>query len=868
MNNIIKGKILVVDDTPATIGILSETLESNGFQVFIATSGDKAIQRAENIRPDIILLDVMMPGIDGFETCAHLKSIDAIKDVPILFMTGLSAIESKVKGFQAGAVDYVTKPIEIDEVLSRIKTHIALKNAKRLLLDKNDQLQVEISERRTAEEKVRELNTNLEKRVLERTDELANVNRMLKMLSECNQTLVRALTEEELLEKICKILTEFGGYPFVQVGFFKDDSYRNIWLGAEVGQDRISSRKEINFSSEEILELEKTGFHDGELFISNSINDKTRLELLSILKNANDLKSSVLLPLIINKKLYGYLKIYSDQENSFLPEELLLLHELAGDLAFGIKLLKDRNELGYAEKELRENKILFDQVTAQSQVVVWSLDNHGIFKFVSETCQEVWGYSAEELVDTKKYLDLFQEEDKEHLRAFGAILRETQKTIRDNIYRILKKNGGMIWVSVSGFPIYNTEKEFIGYRGSIVNVTERQRMIDELIEAKKIAEEANRLKDSLLSNMSHEFRTPLNGILGFAQLLEDELNDVTSVEMARKITRSGKRLMNTLNAVLTLIELERKDFAISAAEADLVTICKQVQNSFQTLADEKKLDFVLDFETEEVPCIVDDSLLRKLLSYLVDNAIKYTLNGEVKVKVRRIVENNSEKFSVTVKDTGIGINKEDKALIFEEFRQASEGYKRAFEGIGLGLSLSRKISSLLGATISFESEFGVGSEFTITLPLMEVPARKTKPVSSSDFISRVEKNVTPANYEIMLIEDNLLNIEVIKRFLKKKGKLTYSQNGREAIELAAKNKYDLFLIDINLGHDIDGIEVLQELKTLDKYKTTPAVAITGYASENSKHEFLSKGFSRYLAKPFDKKELITVVDELMDETNY
>ena len=113
MNNSIRGKILVVDDTPATIGILSETLESDGFQVFIATTGEKAIQRAENIQPDIILLDVMMPGLDGFETCTRLKKIDSIKDVPILFMTGLSAIESKVKGFQAGAVDYVTKQLKL-----------------------------------------------------------------------------------------------------------------------------------------------------------------------------------------------------------------------------------------------------------------------------------------------------------------------------------------------------------------------------------------------------------------------------------------------------------------------------------------------------------------------------------------------------------------------------------------------------------------------------------------------------------------------------------------------------------------------------------------------------------------------------------
>ncbi len=860
MNNSIRGKILVVDDTPATIGILSETLESDGFQVFIATTGEKAIQRAENIQPDIILLDVMMPGLDGFETCTRLKKIDSIKDVPILFMTGLSAIESKVKGFQAGAVDYVTKPIEIDEVLSRIKTHLALRDAKKLLVIQNDLLQVEISERKTAEEKIRELNTNLEKRVVERTVELANVNRMLKMLSECNQTLVRVSSEEELLEKICEIINEFGGYPFIQVGFFKDDSYKNVRIRAEINKDKFSTNLDICLDDEEVNGLISSDFRNGKLYSSNNITTEAKTELSKRINNTNELQSFISLPLIIESKLTGYLKIYSDSINSFHDEEVELLIELAGDLAFGIKLLKDRSELELTEKELRENKILFDQVSAQSQVVVWAVDQSGYFKFVSDTCEEVWGYKPEELIDRKKYLDMFREEDKEHLKAFASTLKETKKTLRDNIYCIVKKNGEIIWVSISAFPIYDSNNMFVGYRGSIVNITDRKRMIDELIEAKSSAEEANKLKDSLLSNMSHEFRTPLNGILGFAQLLEDDLTDSQSSEMVKKITRSGKRLMNTLNSVLTLIELEKKDIVINNSEVDLIVICKHVYHTFKTLADEKNLNFTLDFESEKEPYSIDESLLRKLITYLVDNAIKYTSKGEVKLSIRRNRAQDDAGICIIVNDTGIGINDVDKTLIFEEFRQASEGYKRAFEGIGLGLSLSQKIAKLLGVKISFNSEIGIGSEFIITLPPLDVSLSENL---VKKIINKRENILQSTDYEILLVEDNLLNIEVIKRFLKKKGNLTYSQNGRDALELAEKNKYDLFLIDINLGHDIDGIEVLQKLKTYDKYKTTPTVAITGYASENSKHEFLSKGFSRYLAKPFDKKELLNIVDELM-----
>ena len=867
VQNNLKSKILVVDDTATTINILSETLESEGFQVFVATSGDKAIARAETILPDLILLDVMMPGIDGFETCRRIKKIEKIKDIPILFMTGLTAIESKVKGFQAGAVDYVTKPIEIDEVLSRIRTHIALKNIQQELLVKNDLLQKEIQERITAEERVRELNAHLEKRVMERTIELARVNRMLKILSECNQILVRANNEDELLQSICKIIITMGGYPLTQVGFFTNRLEGKVWIAAEIGESFESSPHEITLSITELNDFANAEFFKGKPFISNQVIYDPHAPGISGPNGIKNRPTFIALPIIIEELVVGFLKIYSDNQNAFNSDEVVLLIELGDDLAFGIKSLNERKELEMAEKELRENKLMFDEVSEQSQVVVWSTDENGIFTFVSDTCKSVWGYSRDEIIGKMNYTNLIPPEDREKIISYAQKLKSQKEKINDSIFRIRKRNGDSIWVSTYAAPLLDEKNNCVGYRGSIVNVTERQKIIDELIKAKKNAEEASLLKSTLLANMSHEFRTPLNGILGFAQLLEDELKDPNDIETVKKITRSGKRLMNTLNSVLTLLDLEQKDITPHPTSFELSKICTQIFNSYFSFADEKKLKFDIDYASVDITLSTDEALLKKLISYLVENAIKYTLEGSVKIYAEReTAENAAGKILIHVKDTGIGIKKEYQSVIFEEFRQVSEGIRRAFEGVGLGLTLAKKVASLIGAEITLTSNLGEGSDFIVALPLNDQGGKILH--NNSDGIKNKSdfKNEKPG-FKILIVEDNLLNVEVIKRFLTQIANVSYSQDGAGAIQLARQKNFDLFLIDINLGYDMDGTEVLRNLRAMDKYKSTPMIAITGYASEMSKKEFIGKGFSSYLAKPFDKRELIALVDEFLSKEN-
>ena len=171
-----QGTILIVDDMPNNLGVLLDCLNDTGFEVLVAEDGESAIEQVEYAEPDIILLDVMMPGIDGFETCRRLKETKQTKDIPVIFMTALSEPGDKVKGFSVGGVDYVTKPIQQSEVLARVTTHLSIRNLQKRLQQKNDRLQQEIGERIKVEEQIKQLNQNLKRRTIQ----LESVNKELE----------------------------------------------------------------------------------------------------------------------------------------------------------------------------------------------------------------------------------------------------------------------------------------------------------------------------------------------------------------------------------------------------------------------------------------------------------------------------------------------------------------------------------------------------------------------------------------------------------------------------------------------------------------------------------------------------------------
>ncbi|MFA5403781.1 MAG: PAS domain S-box protein [Ignavibacteria bacterium] len=387
---------------------------------------------------------------------------------------------------------------------------------------------------------------------------------------------------------------------------------------------------------------------------------------------------------------------------------------------------------------------------------------------------------------------------------------------------------------------------------------------EELIKAKTYAEDASKLKSSLLSNMNHELRTPMNGILGFAEIIMEETTDSYFKELAHYIQISGKRLMKTLNSIMDLSQLEAGSNILDFDDFDLIQEIQIIINSFIPVANQKKLYLNFIHSQSSILLYSDKNFVQQIITNLIDNAIKFTPTGGVSVETNLLKIGNSKIAEIKVIDSGIGIAKEYKDIVFNEFRQVSEGHKRNYEGSGLGLSITKKMLELLNGKIVFESYPGKGTIFNIILPVVSNPeakvTAKTKIHKSElGLVKDAPKKISIGLPKILLIEDNEISIKLTKQFLSKICHMDYSKEPNKAIDMVRKSKYDLILMDINLGNKLDGLQVAQEIRKIKGYENVPIVAVTGYALHGDRERMLKGGCIDYVKKPFDKATLIDTI---------
>ena len=391
----------------------------------------------------------------------------------------------------------------------------------------------------------------------------------------------------------------------------------------------------------------------------------------------------------------------------------------------------------------------------------------------------------------------------------------------------------------------------------------RLKMQQELVVQKQKAEVSSKLASSLLANMNHELRTPMNGILGFAEILSNDLLDPDARAKAENILISGRRLMDTLDAIMDLSHLESDKVTRKFTAQSIKKSLLKVLANYEPLIKRKNLRLNLN-----VPAYIqifgDDYLLQHLLRCLIDNAVKYTEVGSITIEAREIMENEQEKVAISVRDTGIGVAEENYELIFETFRQVSEGYGRKFEGSGLGLTLSRKIAHLLNGDIRLKSKIGEGSEFIVILPSAGTTFEQGPPPSQEKEPESHPPAVIPKNSpRILVVEDNLVNLQLLTLYIQDNCMAYSALDGKAAIESARQNRFDMILMDINLGPGLDGIQAMLEIRKLSDYRAVPVVALTGYASIGDRDRLISLGFSGYLPKPVTKDVLLGLIEELI-----
>ncbi len=518
-------------------------------------------------------------------------------------------------------------------------------------------------------------------------------------------------------------------------------------------------------------------------------------------------------------------------------------------------------------KKAEEQILKLSRAVEQSPVSVVITSVEGNIEYVNPKFEEVTGYCIKEVVGKNpRILSSGLKRPQEYKKLWDTI---TGGNDWIGEFQNKKKSGEFYWASALISPIKDPDGKIIYFLGMQEDITERKKVEFELIRSKEKAEEMNRLKSVFLANMSHELRTPMVGILGFAQILKEQLTDTSNVEMAELLIKSGKRLLTTLESILEFSQLESKQIYINNVKIDVTEKINTLVNNFTDQLNEKKLILKLDFKCKNLSVLADDRLFSQALNNIIDNAIKFTSKGSVTVEIDKVLERNIIYGAIRISDTGIGISKEKQKVIFEDFRQASEGKSRNFEGNGLGLTVAKKIIGILNGYITIESELGMGSQFTIYLPAINVENNKSGDFDIPNNNSNNSKKDKDDNYlpEILLVEDNEMNKEVVKIYLKKICKVAYAKDDKTALQLSAQKKYSIVLMDINLGNGLSGIEVMKKIKANNDYDDVPFVAITGYALHGDKEKLLDGGCSYYLSKPFMKKDLIDLVEKLLKETN-
>ncbi len=860
-----KSQILIVDDDPHCTLLLRTHLKKLGLRFLQLESGEEVFECLKESTPDIILLDVMMPGMDGYQTCRRLKEIDEYKEIPVLFMSALNKTPEKIKGFEVGAVDFITKPFNLDEVLVRVTTHLRLQHLQKQSQKTNEALKLEVREREKAEK------------------ELHHTNRALRALSGANRALYLAENEEKLLNEICNVIVKTADYRFAWVGYAQQDAGKTVkpmgYAGFEQGY--LENAKVTWAEKPRGCGPAGMAIRTGKPFVLQNAQSDPAFKPWQEEAHKRGYSSILALPLKENQNVFGMMAIYGKEPDAFKKEEINLLQDLANNLSYGIMALREKGMRKKAESALQKNEARLREAEQIAHLGSWELDIGSNALVCSDEAFRIFDLAPRKYaVLFEQFIDMVHPEDKEFVKkAFKDSL--DKKTQFNIVHRILRKDGEIKYVNEKCKTEYDKEGNPVRSLGTIQDITERKQIEEELEKeqhnlqktvegrtrelrdtvknlkgANLQLEEANRAKSRFLSNMSHEFRTPLNAIIGFTDLLHGQffgnLNE-KQLDYVKQVDSSGKHLLAQINDILDIAKIDAGSMEIQWGkyfpEEFVVSPVAWMKGQFK----KKNISVETHIDPDLATITVDCRKCRQIMLNLLTNALKYTPEGG-RVEVRTSREGDAG-YRVEVMDTGVGIEEQDLGNIFSEFYQTDHARDQQLGGTGIGLALTRRLVELHGGDIGVESELGKGSTFWFTIPI-----KKNMDVEPGEQEEELETEMNPPmGHRILVAEDNETNLALVLDILSiHNHKVAAAKNGKEAVEMARSFRPELILMDIRMPV-MGGLEATKQLRSLPEFNETPIIALTASAGSEAEGLQITAGCTEHLAKPVQSKELFAVL---------
>lgn len=394
-------------------------------------------------------------------------------------------------------------------------------------------------------------------------------------------------------------------------------------------------------------------------------------------------------------------------------------------------------------------------------------------------------------------------------------------------------------------------------------MSEKQKMLDDLQKAFKKAEEANLLKNAFLSNINHEIRTPLSAIIGLAEVLKNKFPKDQNPQLLTYvdgIQQSSGRLLCLLNNILDISRIEANDFKINLAFADINKLVLNATDLHKFKINEKGLTLNMNLG-KSTQAVTDSDILIKVISDIIDNSVKYTNTG--KIEISSGFNYNSSEVYVKIADTGIGIDENYLPHIFDTFRQESMGYDRMYQGAGLGLPLAKRLLKLMNSRIEISSKKDKGTDITIFIPSSKDNLGTELGISYESVV--IPDNSFSKETNILLVEDDEFNALFLQTILESVGKISLATGGNEALEIIEemnekKKTFDIVILDINLPEQWEGISLMKEIKKrYSNYAQIPYIAQSAYSLKSDREKILGHGFNEFLTKPVDSENLLNIV---------
>ena len=889
-------RCLIVDDDEVTMEIHATLLEQVGVSVQRLSDPVLCIDAIEQFMPELILLDVEMPEINGVELSQVIRQYERYAYIPIIFLSSETSLKRQEAAMEYGGEYFIAKPVNPERFQISISSRLKYARMTNHLHQKlNHSLLVSEQQRITLDHHAIVSIADIKGDITYVNDKFCDIS---------------GYTREELVGKNHRILKS----EMHDDAFYKDLWSTllsgNVWKGVICNRTRqgeqywvnstimpfmdvdgvpyqyVSVRTDITGlrSNEERLTLSQQfaniGTWDwnvktGSLYWSERIaplfgyqsgNVETTYDnfLAAIHPDDRDSVMKAVNDCVEHDKHYDieHRVVWEDGTVHWLHETGNVIKDIKGEVQHMMGVVRDITQNKSWQQQLAESEQLMRSQLDSMSEGMFGLDEQGCTTFVNQAACAILGYSQNELIG-QSMLDLI-------LRNNESVVLQVEKSTDEIDFRC--SDSSMIPVEYSSMPVLHGGS----INGTVItfkDITERKSNERELVYAKELAEKANLAKSQFLSSMSHELRTPLNAIMGFSQLMNmdasSSLSDLQQDNLS-EIVKASKHLLELINEILDLSKIEAGQTHMDIEPTSLTEVMLDSVNLIQPMTVNKNIELVLLSNDKEVTDIsmvaselvvlADKMRLKQIFLNLLSNAIKYNLE-DGKVYVSCVVE-KSGVCKIRIRDTGIGLSDEQLKHLFQPFNRLGLE-SSSVEGTGIGLVITKNLIEMMGGEISCVSEVGHGTTFTVELGLLSQDARVTEGSAEVPLVDLGNEK----QYHVLYIEDNPASIRLMAQLFSQKANLHLSTVHEPVMGLSIieENKPDLVLLDINLP-GMNGYSVLKSLRDLfgDDY---PVIALSANASQSDINKAKKAGFNNYLTKPVDVGLLMNSVNSLLNNAS-